>query len=335
MDMSLMSKFLVQGPDAGAVLNRLSVSAGRRRAAARRLHAVVRRRRRTADRPDGHQARRRPVPGRLQRRHPSARRDDAPPRARAGRGRDHHRRDARNDAALGPGTARPRPVGVAVTRRLVRRGLPLPHGARGRGGVVPVPRAPGHLRRRARLRAAHPGRPGCCRSGRRLVEAGDVVRAPPGGAARDVARCVWRRATATTASTSRTPTTRWSRGWRSRSPGTSRAASSAATRWSHAAATASARMVHVLLDDPEPLLHGGEPLLRDGEWVGYVRAGDYGHTLGSLGRARRSSSTRPASPPTGWREGGFEVDVAGTRVRRPPSPCARSTTPTASGSAGS
>ncbi len=50
-------------------------------------------------------------------------------------------------------------------------------------------------------------------------------------------RCAWRRATATTASTSRTPTTRWWPGSRSRSPGTSRAASWAARRWSHAAVT--------------------------------------------------------------------------------------------------
>ena len=43
----------------------------------------------------------------------------------------------------------------------------------------------------------------------------------------------------------------------------------------------SARMVAVLLDDPEPLLVGGEPVLLDGEWIGYVRAGAYGYTLGA------------------------------------------------------
>ena len=120
---------------------------GRRRPLAGRLHAVVRRRGRTADRPDRHQARRRPVPGRLQRRHPSARRDHAPPGTRVGRGRDHHRRDAGDDAALGPGSARPRPAGVPVTGRLVRRRVPLPDRPRGRGGVVPLPRPAGHLRR--------------------------------------------------------------------------------------------------------------------------------------------------------------------------------------------
>jgi glycine cleavage system aminomethyltransferase T len=73
-----------------------------------------------------------------------------------------------------------------------------------------------------------------------------------------------------------------------------------------------ARMVHVLLDDPEPLLHGGEPLLRDGAWVGYVRAGDFGHTLGrSVGLAVAEHDDGVTSD---WlAQGGFEVDVAGTR----------------------
>lgn len=34
------------------------------------------------------------------------------------------------------------------------------------------------------------------------------------------------------------------------------------------------------LEDPEPLRHGGEPIYRDGERVGYIRTGGYGHTLG-------------------------------------------------------
>jgi 4-methylaminobutanoate oxidase (formaldehyde-forming) len=40
------------------------------------------------------------------------------------------------------------------------------------------------------------------------------------------------------------------------------------------------RLVAVVLDDPVPLLRGGEPLLRDGRPVGYVRVGAYGHTVG-------------------------------------------------------
>ena len=47
-----------------------------------------------------------------------------------------------------------------------------------------------------------------------------------------------------------------------------------------------ARMVQVLVGDPEPLLYGDEQLYRDGEHVGEVRNGAYGHTLGgSVGLA--------------------------------------------------
>lgn len=41
------------------------------------------------------------------------------------------------------------------------------------------------------------------------------------------------------------------------------------------------RLVNVLLSDPEPLLIGREPMLCDGAYVGYVRAGAFGHTLGA------------------------------------------------------
>jgi 4-methylaminobutanoate oxidase (formaldehyde-forming) len=72
------------------------------------------------------------------------------------------------------------------------------------------------------------------------------------------------------------------------------------------------RMVHVRLDDPEPLLRGGEPLLHDHSWVGYVRAGDYGHTLKAsvgLGVVHHEHGVTPD-----WlRRGGFEVDIAGDR----------------------
>ena len=40
------------------------------------------------------------------------------------------------------------------------------------------------------------------------------------------------------------------------------------------------RLVQFLLQDPEPLLYGGEPIYRDGALVGFLRSGGYGHTLG-------------------------------------------------------
>ena len=41
------------------------------------------------------------------------------------------------------------------------------------------------------------------------------------------------------------------------------------------------RLVQFLLEDPEPLLVGGEPVFRDRELTGYLSAGAYGHTLGA------------------------------------------------------
>jgi 4-methylaminobutanoate oxidase (formaldehyde-forming) len=40
------------------------------------------------------------------------------------------------------------------------------------------------------------------------------------------------------------------------------------------------QLVTFVLDDPEPLLWGYEPILRDGKPVGYTTSGTYGHTLG-------------------------------------------------------
>ncbi len=40
------------------------------------------------------------------------------------------------------------------------------------------------------------------------------------------------------------------------------------------------RMVQFLLQDPEPLLYHNEPILRDGEIVGHLSSGAYGHALG-------------------------------------------------------
>ena len=72
------------------------------------------------------------------------------------------------------------------------------------------------------------------------------------------------------------------------------------------------RLVQVLLEDPEPRLFGGEPILRDGRWLGYVRAGAYGHTLGGavgLGMIEDEAGL----PREAIEDGHFEVDVAGTR----------------------
>jgi sarcosine dehydrogenase len=75
------------------------------------------------------------------------------------------------------------------------------------------------------------------------------------------------------------------------------------------------RLVSVVLADGEPLLWGGEALLRDGKPVGDLTSASYGHTIGAsvgLGYVKREDgSTIDAA----WLEGGrFQVDLAGTRL---------------------
>ena len=73
------------------------------------------------------------------------------------------------------------------------------------------------------------------------------------------------------------------------------------------------RLVQVRLLDPEPLLHHAEVVYRDGLAVGYVRAASFGWTLGSaVGLAMVAGGGVPVTP--GWlSDGTWEVDVAGTR----------------------
>jgi glycine cleavage system aminomethyltransferase T/glycine/D-amino acid oxidase-like deaminating enzyme len=70
------------------------------------------------------------------------------------------------------------------------------------------------------------------------------------------------------------------------------------------------RLVQVLLSDPEPMLHHAEPVLRDGKPVGYVRAASYGHTLGgAVGLAMVEGSE---AVDKAWIEGAdWQVEVAG------------------------
>jgi 4-methylaminobutanoate oxidase (formaldehyde-forming) len=72
------------------------------------------------------------------------------------------------------------------------------------------------------------------------------------------------------------------------------------------------RLVQVLVEDPEPLLYHGEPVLRDGRWFGYNRVGAYGHTLGgAVGLAMLEDDAGiPADAIEGAR---LEVDIAGVR----------------------
>ena len=76
------------------------------------------------------------------------------------------------------------------------------------------------------------------------------------------------------------------------------------------------RMVSVMIEDREPLLWGGETILRDGRPVGDLTSAGYGHTVGAaigLGYARRDDG-QPLD--AAWLESGrFEIDLAGTRLK--------------------
>ncbi len=80
------------------------------------------------------------------------------------------------------------------------------------------------------------------------------------------------------------------------------------------AAAPTKRLVQFLLTDPEPLLYGNEPIWRDGALIGRVTSGAYGHTLGGavglgyLGRAEGVTADFVAA-------GGFEIEIAGRRVK--------------------
>ena len=73
-----------------------------------------------------------------------------------------------------------------------------------------------------------------------------------------------------------------------------------------------ARMVQFRLTDPEPLLYHNEPILRDGQIVGYLSSGNYGHHLG----AAIGLGYVPCKGETGEEllASSYEIDIAGTRV---------------------
>ncbi|MEO3476277.1 FAD-dependent oxidoreductase [Phaeobacter sp. CAU 1743] len=74
-----------------------------------------------------------------------------------------------------------------------------------------------------------------------------------------------------------------------------------------------ARMLQFRLTDPEPLLYHNEPLLRDGEIVGYVSSGAYGHTLGAaIGMGYVPCEGESAAEVLA---SSYEIDVMGIRVR--------------------
>jgi glycine cleavage system aminomethyltransferase T/glycine/D-amino acid oxidase-like deaminating enzyme len=73
------------------------------------------------------------------------------------------------------------------------------------------------------------------------------------------------------------------------------------------------RLLQILIKDPEPMMFHAEIVHRDGAAVGYVRAASYGHTLGgAVGLAMIESGGVPIDQ--AWIDAGrWEVDIAGRR----------------------
>jgi 4-methylaminobutanoate oxidase (formaldehyde-forming) len=72
------------------------------------------------------------------------------------------------------------------------------------------------------------------------------------------------------------------------------------------------RMVQFLLEEPEPLLYGNEIIYRDDEIVGYLQTGAYGFTLGGamgMGFVENEEGATPAF----IKSGAYEIDIAGAR----------------------
>ena len=72
------------------------------------------------------------------------------------------------------------------------------------------------------------------------------------------------------------------------------------------------RLAIFVLEDPEPLLLGDEPIYRDGVIVGRTTSGNYGHALGrsvAMGYLENEEGSTP-----GWiRSGSYEIEVANER----------------------
>ncbi|MEM8570929.1 MAG: FAD-dependent oxidoreductase [Pseudomonadota bacterium] len=72
------------------------------------------------------------------------------------------------------------------------------------------------------------------------------------------------------------------------------------------------RLVQFMLKDPEPLLYHAEPVRRDGEIVGHLTSGSYGHYLGAA--VGLGYVPCPGESATELLSSAFEIEIAGSRV---------------------
>ncbi|WP_289154360.1 FAD-dependent oxidoreductase [uncultured Salipiger sp.] len=73
----------------------------------------------------------------------------------------------------------------------------------------------------------------------------------------------------------------------------------------------SRRLVQFRLTDPEPLLFHNEPVLRDGQIVGHVTSGNYGHTLGGAIGLGYVPCRTPGEPAAEMLASSYAIEVAG------------------------
>jgi 4-methylaminobutanoate oxidase (formaldehyde-forming) len=73
------------------------------------------------------------------------------------------------------------------------------------------------------------------------------------------------------------------------------------------------RLIQFRLSDPEPLLYHNEPILRDGNVVGHLSSGGYGHHVGAaLGMGYVSCAGESVADVLAST---YEIDVMGVRVQ--------------------
>jgi glycine cleavage system aminomethyltransferase T len=75
------------------------------------------------------------------------------------------------------------------------------------------------------------------------------------------------------------------------------------------------RLVQFVMEDLEPLLYHNEPILRDGEIVGRVTSGMFGHTIGRAIGLGYVENGGEAVTPEFIQNSQFEIEVAGARLR--------------------
>ena len=70
-----------------------------------------------------------------------------------------------------------------------------------------------------------------------------------------------------------------------------------------------------VVDDPEPMLWGGELVLRDGVPAGQVTSAAWGETVGATVGLALAGRPEPEAVDRAWvMAGSYQVDVAGDRV---------------------